>query len=99
MINALIKEGAHIKAYDPEANDNMNQLFKDLHTCSTWEEAGQDADGVVIMTEWNEFRGLDLLKLKRLKKNANLLDCRNLLKIDDLKSLGFNYDNVGRKKA
>ncbi len=99
MINSLMKAGADIKAFDPEANDNMKKLFKDLYTCSTWEEAVQDADGAVIMTEWNEFRGLDLSKLKKLMKYPNILDCRNILIIDELKSLGFNYDNVGRKKA
>ena len=46
----------------------------------------------------NEFRGLDLLKLKGLLKSPVLLDCRNILRMDDLETMGFKYDNVGRKK-
>ena len=90
--------GAIIKAFEPAANDNMKKLYNDLDTYVSWEEAVKDADGVVIMTEWNEFRGMDLLKLKGLVKSPNILDCRNILKIDDLEKLGFKYDNVGRKK-
>ncbi len=98
IIDALQSNGAIIKAFDPAANDNMKKLYNDLDTYVSWEEAVKDADGVVIMTEWNEFRGMDLLKLKGLVKSPNILDCRNILKIDDLEKLGFNYDNVGRKK-
>ena len=76
----------------------MKKRFNDLKTFDSWEEAVKDADGVVIMTEWNEFRGLDLLKLKGLLKSPVLLDCRNILRIDDLETMGFKYDNVGRKK-
>jgi UDPglucose 6-dehydrogenase len=76
----------------------MKKLFNDLKTYESWEEAVKDADGVVIMTEWNEFRGMNLLKLKELVKSPKILDCRNILKIGDLEKLGFKYDNVGRKK-
>jgi UDPglucose 6-dehydrogenase len=98
IIDALINNGANVKAFDPAANDNMKKLFEDLDTYMSWEETVKDADCVVIMTEWNEFRGIDLSKLKELVKHPNLLDCRNILKIDDLEKQGFNYDNVGRKK-
>ncbi len=99
MIAALKDRGAIIKAYDPVANENMKKIFNDLDIYNYWEDAVCDADGVVIMTEWNEFRGLDLPRLKDLVKSPNILDCRNILNIDDLESLGFHYDNVGRKKA
>jgi len=99
MIAALKDRGAIIKAYDPVANENMKKIFNDLDIYNSWEDAVCDADGVVIMTEWNEFRGLDLPRLKDLVKSPNILDCRNILNIDDLESLGFHYDNVGRKKA
>lgn len=97
IIDALINKGANVKAFDPVANDNMKKLFENLDTYMSWEETVKDSDCVVIMTEWNEFRGIDLSKLKELVKHPNLLDCRNILKIDDLEKLGFNYDNVGRK--
>jgi UDPglucose 6-dehydrogenase len=76
----------------------MKKLFEDLDTYMSWEETVKDADCVVIMTEWNEFRGMDLQKIKDLMKSPKILDCRNILRIDDLESLGFKYDNVGRKK-
>ena len=98
IINTLNKKGALIRAFDPAANENMKKRFNDLKTFDSWEEAVKDADGVVIMTEWNEFRGLDLLKLKGLLKSPVLLDCRNILRMDDLETMGFKYDNVGRKK-
>ena len=98
IINTLNKNGALIRAFDPAANENMKKRFNDLKTFDSWEEAVKDADGVVIMTEWNEFRGLDLLKLKGLLKSPVLLDCRNILRMDDLETMGFKYDNVGRKK-
>ena len=98
IIDALQSNGAIIKAFDPAANENMKKLYNDLKTYESWEEAVKDADGVVIMTEWNEFRGMNLLKLKELVKSPKILDCRNILKISDLEKLGFKYDNVGRKK-
>ena len=98
IIDALQSNGAIIKAFDPAANDNMKKLYNDLDTYVSWEETVKDVDGVIIMTEWNEFRGMDLSKLKGLVKSPNILDCRNILKIDDLEKLGFKYDNVGRKK-
>ena len=98
IIDALQSNGAIIKAFDPAANENMKKLYNDLKTYESWEEAVKDADGVVIMTEWNEFRGMNLLKLKELVKSPKILDCRNILKIGDLEKLGFKYDNVGRKK-
>jgi UDPglucose 6-dehydrogenase len=98
IINALYKNGALIRAFDPAANENMKKRFNDLKTFDSWEEAVKDADGVVIMTEWNEFRGIDLLKLKGLLKSPVLLDCRNIIRMDDLETMGFKFDNVGRKK-
>ena len=76
----------------------MKNKFPDLNTVSKWEDAVNEADCLVIMTEWNEFRGMDLQKIKDLMKSPKVLDCRNILSIDDLESLGFEYDNVGRKK-
>ena len=56
-----------------------------------------DVDAVVIMTEWNEFRAMDLKKLKSIMKSPVILDTRNILNIAELKELGFKFDNVGRK--
>jgi len=97
MIEALLINGAIVNAYDPESNFNMKKKFKDLNVFDSWEEAVKDTDCIAIMTEWNEFRGLDLSKLKELIKSPVILDTRNILSNEDLEVHGFKYDNVGRK--
>ena len=77
---------------------NYRQYHLILPETSTSPSREECAKPLVIMTEWNEFRGLDLLKLKGLLKSPVLLDCRNILRMDDLETMGFKYDNVGRKK-
>jgi len=89
--------GGIVKAYDPEASNNMKKYFPDINYHTNWQEAVKDCDAVVIMTEWHEFRGLDLAKLKKLVRAPVILDTRNILSIKDLISLEFKFDNVGRK--
>ncbi len=97
MIQEIINAGGSIKAYDPIANISMSATFPDIDYYESWEEACKDADGVVIMTEWNEFRGLSLEILKSLLKEPVLLDTRNIFSIEKLNEFNFRYDNVGRK--
>jgi len=96
IIDSIIKEGGDISAYDPIANKTMESIFPDLHYFTSWEEACKDADGVAIMTEWNEFRGISLSFLKSLLKSPVILDTRNIFSIEDLEENNFKYDNVGR---
>lgn len=97
MIKAILEEGGQISAYDPEAIENMKNIFPDINYCNDWESAVTKTDAVVIMTEWHEFRGLDLAKLKSLMKTPILLDTRNILSMEELFKLGYIFDNVGRK--
>ena len=97
MISGLIKRGANIKAYDPVANDSMKKLIPNIDYKLNWQSAVEDCDAVVIMTEWNEFRGMDLSTLKKLMFSPIILDTRNILNITELKKLDFKFDNVGRK--
>lgn len=97
MIEQILKKGGIIKAYDPEAMGSMKKLFPDIQYCIDWESAVKDADAIALMTEWHEFRGLDLNKIKSLMKTPILLDTRNLLSIEKLIELGYKFDNVGRK--
>jgi UDPglucose 6-dehydrogenase len=98
MIQGIIDHGGLVRAYDPIANLNMSTIFKDIEYYDNIYDAIEGVDGVVIMTEWNEFRALDLEKIKNLMKNNIILDTRNILDMNQLSSLGFNYDNVGRFK-
>ena len=95
MIKIIRDEGGKINAFDPVAGDSMKKLFPDICYKSSWEEACSDADGAVIMTEWNEFRGISLSKLKSIMKTPILLDTRNIIPIEKLKENGFHFDNVG----
>ena len=97
MIDAIIKDGGVIRAFDPIANKNMKKIYPDLKYYDSWELACKNADAVAIMTEWNEFRGMDLSLLKSLLKTPIVLDTRNLLSPNKLQELNFIYDNVGRK--
>ena len=97
IIPRLIKEGAIINAYDPVAMDNFKKLNNEINYFNNWEDAAKGADALLLLTEWNEFRGIDLTKLKLLLKTPILLDSKNTLSINDLHTLGFRFDNVGRK--
>ena len=97
IIQGLEQAGAKVKAYDPIAAENMKKFFlPNLDTRKTVMETVQDADLVIILTEWNELRGIGLKELKSHLRSPNIVDARNILSIDQLKEFGFNYRNVGR---
>ena len=97
IISLLLKEGAKIRCFDPLAMANTKKILPNLTYCQDEYEAAHDSDALVIATEWNQFRNLDLLKIKKLLKSPILLDLRNLYDPVALKSLGFIYEGVGRK--
>ncbi len=97
IIKLLLKEGAYIRCFDPLAMDNTKKILPDLTYCQDEYETAQGSDALVIATEWNQFRNLDLSKIKKLLKSPILLDLRNLYDPTTLKSLGFVYEGVGRK--
>jgi UDPglucose 6-dehydrogenase len=99
IIASIHDKGGIIKAYDPIANDSMKEIFPALDYKSNWHEAVEGCDAAVIMTEWNEFRSLDLEKLKNLMSQPVILDTRNILSVSELKRLEFKFDNVGHKVA
>ena len=96
MIKTILDNGGSVNAFDPIANKTMGKIFPTIDYFTTWENACRDADAAAIMTEWNEFRGMDLLLLKSLLNSPTVLDTRNILNPKSLKELNFNYDNVGR---
>ena len=96
MVGSLLKAGAQVKAYDPEANTSFAEFYPQITYCKTWEEAVKDTDAVAVMTEWNEFRTMDAKTLKNLMKSPTILDTRNILSRKELQKNGFSFDNVGR---
>jgi len=99
LINELIKAGASITAYDPVAMDEAKRIFKDEKSLSfvdTQEEALKNADALIIVTEWTEFRSPDFALIKSSLKAPMIFDGRNLYDPKAVRALGFNYYPVGR---
>ena len=97
IVSNLAESGATVQAYDPIAMDNFKNHFPSIQYFDSWQDAVKNADACILLTEWNEFRGMDLNKLKDLMKTPVLLDTKNIISIQELESRGFTYDNIGRK--
>lgn len=95
IIPYLQRQGACIRAYDPKGAKEARQLLS-IAPCSSSYEALAGADGVVILTEWNEFRALDLAKVKAALKRPLMIDLRNIYRPAQMAAAGFEYISVGR---
>jgi UDPglucose 6-dehydrogenase len=97
VIEELLKRGASLAAFDPEAIENVRKLYngKIIFTASQY-DALVDADALIIVTEWNEFRNPDFNKIKRTLKEPLIFDGRNVYDIEKMKQLGFKYFSIGR---
>ncbi len=97
IIESLLKEGFSIEAYDQEAIDNIKKIFADkIKYATNPYQSLKDADALIILTEWNEFRQADLNKVKKLLKNPIIFDGRNVYDPAVMKKLGFKYFSIGR---
>lgn len=96
IIPVLQQAGAEIVAYDPEAIETAKPLIDNVDWAKDCYEIADDADAVVILTEWNEFRALDLNRLKDQMKGNSVIDLRNVYDPEEMASLGFDYTSVGR---
>jgi len=97
VIDEILKRGGQIKAYDPEAMNEMRKHFPQITYVASTEDAVKGVDALIIMTEWNEFRNLDLNYLKSVMKNPVMIDTRNIYDPIKVKAAGFIYDCIGRK--
>ena len=97
IINQLQERGAKIRAFDPEAQESAKKVLKDVTYCEDPYSTLTGCDALVVVTEWNSFRALDLKKVKQLLKHPNIIDGRNLYEPQEMKKLGFKYICVGRK--
>lgn len=96
IIELLKKDGAKIKAYDPQATRNAMNLLTNVTFSKDPYDAARDSDLAIIVTEWNEFKEMDLKKLKKIMKTPNLIDARNIYEPHKLREMGFTYIGVGR---
>lgn len=100
IIDALTKEGATVNAFDPEAMNNVKQLLGDkINYSENQYDALNNADALIIATEWNEFRTPNFLKIVTTLKNKVIFDGRNLFDINAIRELGFYYESIGRASA
>ena len=96
IIRALVGAGATVVAYDPVAQHEAEKLLPDIEYAKDEYTAATGADALVFLTEWNQFRALDMERIHGLMKTANIADLRNIYEPADMRVLGFNYAGVGR---
>ena len=93
---ALIAAGATVRAFDPEGMHEAAKLLPDVVFKAGPYEAVEGADVVVILTEWDQFRALDLKRVKSLARQAIIVDLRNVYRPEDVRAMGFAYSSIGR---
>jgi UDPglucose 6-dehydrogenase len=100
LARTLIDGGATVRAYDPVAMDNARPLLpEDVQYCTDSYDAAQGADLLVIVTEWNQFRSLDLERIRSLLARPAVVDLRNLYQPEKMRESGFEYEAMGRAAA
>ena len=97
IVPALVKGGADVYVYDPQGMDEAKGMLKGVHWCNDTYEVMENADVIAILTEWNEFRALDLARVKSLMSKPIMVDLRNIYNPDEMVEAGFDYHCVGRK--
>jgi UDPglucose 6-dehydrogenase len=98
IIEALLNEGASVAAYDPEAMKNVrNQIGNVIEYSDNQYDTLENADALIIATEWSEFRTPDFEKMTSILKNKIVFDGRNVFDLNQMKELGFYYVSIGRK--
>jgi UDPglucose 6-dehydrogenase len=96
IVEGLQKLGARIKAYDPAAMEAAKSVMKGVEFCSDSYDVAEGCDALVLVTEWNEFRRLDLVRVKKSMAQPIFIDLRNVYEPSQLKEIGFKYCGVGR---
>lgn len=99
ILPTLQEAGAKIRAFDPAGMDNAREVMTDVTWCESAYEAATGADAVVIITEWNEFRALNLERMRELMTTPVMVDLRNIYNPDEMAIAGFRYSCVGRPYA
>src|SRR6202171_6458407 len=97
IARVLLAAGAHVRAYDPAAMEGSRRLLPDVEYMNDAYEVAAAADALVVVTEWNEFRDLDLVRLKKSMKQTGVVDGRNIYAPAVMRGLGFTYRGIGRE--
>jgi UDPglucose 6-dehydrogenase len=96
LITALYDLGATVRGYDPAGMEQAKPLLPDVHYCRSAYSAAEGADALVIATEWEQFRALDLSRLKRVMTQPVIVDLRNIYRADEMRRAVFRYFPIGR---
>ena len=97
LVTALVEGGAKVKAFDPVAMDNARGMLPEaVQYCEDSYDAAEGADAMIIVTEWNQFRSLDMERVRSSLKQPVVIDLRNLYDPKRMKDQGFRYSSVGR---
>jgi UDPglucose 6-dehydrogenase len=96
VIRLIQEKGGAVRAYDPVAMDNAKAILKDVTFCKSAYEAAENADAVVIVTDWNEFKLLNLEKLREKVRQPIIFDGRNIYQPERVRKYGFEYFSIGR---
>jgi UDPglucose 6-dehydrogenase len=96
IVRALAERGARVRAYDPIAMDAARAMLPDIEYAPDEYAAVEGADCLVLVTEWNQFRALDMGRIRSLMREPRVADLRNIYEPDDMRALGFQYTGVGR---
>src|SRR5580658_1808196 len=96
ILPPLVEAGATIRAFDPEGMSEAKKLLPDLQYCGDAYQAIDGADALVLLTEWNEFRALDLARVKSLLRSPIVIDLRNIYQPQEMTDAGFAYHSIGR---
>ena len=97
IIKDLQAEGARIRAYDPQAMENSKTMLKDVEYRQNPYDAAKGCDALIILTEWSEFKDIDIAKIKNLMNRPLIIDGRNIFDASHMQSLGIEYVSIGRK--
>ena len=96
IITMLTNDGAKITAFDPKAHNNAKDVLSNIAYADDMYSVSDDADLLILLTEWNEFREINFNEIKKRMKALNIIDGRNIYDPEQLRALGFNYVGVGR---
>lgn len=96
IIKSLLADGAKVRAYDPVATSEAKKILPDVIYADDEYGAVKGADALILVTEWNQFRALDMQRIRDLMKSAKVADLRNIYEPEDMREMGFEYVGVGR---
>jgi UDPglucose 6-dehydrogenase len=99
IVPMLQERGATVRGYDPQGKKHGEALLPGLIWCESALEAAEGADALVVVTEWNEFRALDLAAAKAAMRGAALVDLRNVFPPELARAAGFTYSGIGRGRS